>query len=136
MVSALTLLWVIPSSKLTCAAISKVHKVLSLANSLGEWCKSSSRASVCSLEKAVWVCLGREEPRNQGIHPPPVEVVDSVAHRLRSAPKMLAIWGVYTGAGQEYLATTQDEGVLGAQAFLQALRSFSKIYVRTKMGFS
>src|SRR4051794_17787643 len=69
MVSALTLFCVIPSSKLTCAAISKVHKVLSLANSLGEWCKLSSRACVCSLPKAVWVCLGREEPATRASTP-------------------------------------------------------------------
>jgi hypothetical protein len=75
MVSSLTLFSVIPASKLTCAATgSKVHKVLSLANSLGEWCKLSKRASVCSLPKAVWVCLGREEHATRA----------STPHRLKS----------------------------------------------------
>ena len=37
-----------PSSKLTSAAISSVHRLVPLPNFLGLWCKSSHKASACS----------------------------------------------------------------------------------------
>src|SRR5215211_1232846 len=43
---------VMPSSKLASAAISKVHRLVSLPNFLGFWCKSSRKASACSGSKA------------------------------------------------------------------------------------
>ena len=76
--------------------------------------------------------LGAGRVRHKGIHPPAALKSCYVSVRApyrRSAPRFSAIWGAIspTGAGQEYLATTQDEGVLGARAaFLrEALRSFS-----------
>src|SRR3712207_1444923 len=52
MVSPLTRSFVSPSSKLTSAAISKVHKLLCLPNFLGFWCSNSRKASARSGLKA------------------------------------------------------------------------------------
>jgi hypothetical protein len=41
-----------PSSKLTSAANSSVHRLVSLPNFLGLWCKSSRKASAYSGSKA------------------------------------------------------------------------------------
>src|SRR5215203_2489688 len=62
MVSPLTLLSVRPSSKLTSAAYSSVHKVSSLPKFLGSWWRISRSASAPSASKAVCRRLGREEP--------------------------------------------------------------------------
>src|SRR5829696_5245328 len=62
MVSALTRLWVRPSSKLTCAAYSSVHRVPSLPNFLGSWWSISCKARALCSSKAAWTSLGREEP--------------------------------------------------------------------------
>src|SRR5215210_2976124 len=62
MVSALTRLSVIPSSKLTSAAIARVQKVPSLPNSLGRWWRSCRRDSAPPSSKAAWTSSGREEP--------------------------------------------------------------------------
>ena len=85
MVSPLTRSAVKPSSKLTSAAISRVHKVLSLPKSLGEWCRNSRNEYARSASKAAWVCFGREEPAIRASRPRSVEVVDGVAHGLGSA---------------------------------------------------
>jgi hypothetical protein len=56
--------------------------------------------------------------------------VDSVAHRLRSAPKIFGYLrrDLATGARQKYLATTQNEGVFGAQPFVQSLALLFRKY--------
>jgi hypothetical protein len=46
-------LCVSPSSKATSAAISKVHRLLSRPNSLGERCSICRKASACSGSKAL-----------------------------------------------------------------------------------
>ena len=68
MVSPLTRLSVMPSSKLTSAAIASVQKVPSLPNSLGRWWSICRRDSALPSSKAAWTSLGREEPasRQQG----------------------------------------------------------------------
>src|SRR5215210_3126861 len=53
MVSPLTRLWVRPSSKLAWAAISKVHRLVSLPKFLGLWCNICLRASPLSSSKAL-----------------------------------------------------------------------------------
>ena len=63
MVSTETRSFVSPSSKAaTCAAISKVHRLVSLPSSLGERWSISLRASALLSSKAAWIRLGREEP--------------------------------------------------------------------------
>src|SRR5215216_808385 len=62
MVSPLTLLSVMPCSKLTSAAIESVHKESSLPNILGSWWSISRRVSTPLWSKAAWTSLGREEP--------------------------------------------------------------------------
>src|SRR5215207_351871 len=62
MVSPLTCLSVMPSSKLTLAAIASVQKVLSLPKLLGWWWSISRKDSALPASKAAWTSLGREEP--------------------------------------------------------------------------
>src|SRR5512133_792067 len=62
MVSPVTLLWVMSSSKLTSAAIASVQSVLPLPKFLGLWCRISRSASVALWSKAAWTSLGCEEP--------------------------------------------------------------------------
>src|SRR5829696_3343625 len=62
MVSPLTGLRVMPSSKLTSAAVRKVHRLLRLPYFLGSWWSISRRASDPLSSKAAWTSLGREEP--------------------------------------------------------------------------
>src|SRR5215203_4515746 len=62
MVSPLTCLSVMPSSKLTSAAIASIQKVLCLPNLLGWWWSISRRDSASPASKAAWTSLGREEP--------------------------------------------------------------------------
>src|ERR671911_59246 len=68
-VSPLTCLSVMPCSKLTSAACSKVQKVSSLPNFLGSWWSNSKRASLCSSSKARWICFGREDPATKASKP-------------------------------------------------------------------
>ena len=68
-VSPETRLSVSSSSKATCAAISKVQRLLSWPNSLGERCNSSLRASALCSSKAARVLLGREEPATRAARP-------------------------------------------------------------------
>src|SRR5215204_14333 len=69
MVSPLTCLSVMPCSKLTSAAYSKVQKVSSLPKFRGSWWSNSRRASLRSSSKARWVCFGREEPATRASKP-------------------------------------------------------------------
>ena len=69
MVSPETRLSTSPSSKATCAAISKVQRLLSRPNSLGERCNSSLTASALCSSKAARVLLGREEPATRAPRP-------------------------------------------------------------------
>src|ERR687895_2055239 len=62
MVSPVTLLSVMPSSKLTSVAIASVQSVLPLPKFLGFWCRISRSASVALSSNAAWTSLGREEP--------------------------------------------------------------------------
>ena len=62
MVSPETRSFVSPSSKATCVAISKVHRLVSLPSFLGERWSISLRASALLSSKAAWIRLGREEP--------------------------------------------------------------------------
>src|SRR5919107_1247313 len=61
-VSPVTRSSVSPRSKLTSAAYSNVHRLLSLPNSLGERRSISRKASLPSSSKAARVRFGREEP--------------------------------------------------------------------------
>ena len=62
MVSPETRLSTSPSSKATCAAISKVQRLESLPNSLGERWSISLKVSALFWSKTARVLLGREEP--------------------------------------------------------------------------
>src|SRR3712207_1544998 len=53
MVSPLTRSFVSPSSKLTSAAISKVHKLLCSPNFLGFWCSNSRKASARARDRRL-----------------------------------------------------------------------------------
>src|SRR5215204_3174818 len=58
-----------PSSKATFAAISRVQRLLSWPNSLGERCSSPLKLSAVSLSKAERVRLGREERASRAARP-------------------------------------------------------------------
>src|SRR5215203_3462245 len=61
-VSPVTRFSVSPSSKLTSAASSKVHRLVGLPKLRGVRCSSSLRRSARSGSKAAWMVSGREEP--------------------------------------------------------------------------
>jgi hypothetical protein len=69
MVSPETRLPTSPSWKATSAAISKVQRLLSRPNSLGERCNSSLTAWALCSSKAAQVLLGREEPATRAARP-------------------------------------------------------------------
>jgi hypothetical protein len=69
MVSPEMRLSVIPSSKVPCAAISSVHRLLSWPNSLGERWSIPRNRSALSSSKAERVRLGREEPASRAPSP-------------------------------------------------------------------
>ena len=68
-VSPETRLCVSPFSKLACAAISKVQRLVSYPNSLGERWSISLRASALSSSKASRVLLGREDLATRASRP-------------------------------------------------------------------
>jgi hypothetical protein len=124
-VSPETRLWTSPSSKLTRAAISRVQRLVSLPNSLGEWWSISLRASALfSSTKAARVRFGREEPGCRAPSPRSLKIgVDGVSGRLGPSSEAPG----YRGRGlrartrQKYLASAQYEGIFGAQPRFQGL---------------
>ena len=126
MASPETRLWVSPASKATSAAISKVHRLLSYPNSLGErWSIPRSR-SADRASKAAYTCFGTGS-RGERLHAPLVEGADGVANRLRGAPEVCGYLGGEEGrrAGEKDLAAAHHEGFPGAQPRLSLSRSFS-----------
>src|ERR671910_2231617 len=69
MVSPLTGLSVMPSSKLTSAAVCKVQRLLCLPYFLGSRWSISRKASDPLSSKAAWTSLGREEPAWRALSP-------------------------------------------------------------------
>jgi hypothetical protein len=92
-VSPETRLSMIPSSKLTSAAISSVHRLESLPNSLGERCSSSLTASALFSSKAAWVRLGREEPGSRAPSPRSLKAWMAFLSVWEPHPKLAAILG-------------------------------------------
>jgi hypothetical protein len=91
-VSPETRLPVSPSSKLTCAAISSVQRLLSLPNSLGERCSISLMASALSSSKAEGGAgsLWARGAGHQSVQATLVEIVDGITHRLLPAAQVLS----------------------------------------------
>jgi hypothetical protein len=107
-----------PSSKATCAAISSVHRLVSLPNSLGErWSNSLKVSALCS-SKAARVLLGRDEPGVRACRPRWLK-----SHGWRRArfaarsPGSQQFGGPHppSGGGHKHLGTAQGESVFGAQ---------------------
>ena len=69
MVSPDTRLLVSPCSKAASAATSKVHRLVSYPNSLGDRWSISLRASALSRSKAAWTRLRREDPAVRAFRP-------------------------------------------------------------------
>jgi hypothetical protein len=123
MVSPETRLCVSPSSKATSAAISKVHRLVSYPNSLGERWSISLRASALSSSKAAWTRLGREDPGVRARRPRSLKawmafltVCDSASQTPGDLRR-----GLSARACQKYLASAHHEGIFGAQPRLEAL---------------
>src|SRR5215210_4122158 len=104
MVSPVTLLSVMPCSKLTSAAYSKVHKLSSMPKFLGLWWRISRSAAPPPSSKAAWTSDGREErasraPRPRSLkewtasrtvwEPQPKERAICEARSLRSLARMI-----------------------------------------------
>ena len=93
MVSPETRLCVSPSSKATSAAISKVHRLVSYPNSLGERWSISLRASALSSSKAAWTRLGREDPGVRARRPRSLKAWMAFLTVCDPHPKLRAIFG-------------------------------------------
>jgi hypothetical protein len=76
-----------------------------------------------SLLESGMDALGAGGDHNQRVEAAPVEGVDGVASRLRAASETLGYLGrgLSTRARQQYLASAQDESVLGAKPGFQGL---------------
>src|SRR5215204_2992585 len=85
-----------PSSKATCAAISKVHRLVSYPNSLGDRWSISLRASALSSSKASRVLLGREDLATKASRP--LSLKSWMASRTVCCPqpRLSAIFGAYS----------------------------------------
>jgi hypothetical protein len=96
MVSPETRLCVSPSSKATCAAISKVHRLVWYPNSLGDRWSISLRASALSSSKASRVLLGREDLATKASRP--LSLKSWMASRTVCCPqpRLSAIFGAYS----------------------------------------
>src|SRR5919107_1889995 len=135
MVSPLTLLSVMPCSKLTSAANASVQKVPSLPKFLGLWCRTSRSASVAPASKAAWTSLGREEPARRA--PRPLSLKSWMALRTvcEPHPRFSAIRG---GCSLRELAERiwqrlRTKASLERNPACRASRSFFES-VRTKIG--
>lgn len=92
-VSPLTRSSVSPSSKATSAAVSKVQRLDSYPNSLGERCSISRKASALFSSKASRVLLGREDFRSRASSP--LRLKSFMASRTvwEAHPRFKAIFG-------------------------------------------
>jgi hypothetical protein len=93
MVSPETRLWVSPSSKAASAAISRVHRLVSYPNSLGERCSISRKASALFSSKASRVRFGREEPGCRASKPLSLKAWMALRTVWEPHPKLAAILG-------------------------------------------
>ena len=82
-----------PSSKLACAAISKVHRLVSYPNSLGDRWSISLRASALFSSKAAWTRLGREDPGVRASSPRSSKACMAFLTVCEPHPKLQAIFG-------------------------------------------
>jgi len=90
-VSPETRLLVSPSSKAASAAISKVQRLVSYPNSLGErWSISRKRWALCSSKVARGSFWDAKSRHSESLKATLVEVVDGVAHRLLAASEVLS----------------------------------------------
>src|SRR5215210_1304339 len=86
-----------PCSKLTSAAISRVQRLVSLPNSLGERCSNSLKVSALfSSTKTAWVLLGREEPALRASRPRSLKSWMASRTVCCPQPRFLAICGAYS----------------------------------------
>src|SRR5215218_7987285 len=92
-VSPETRLWVSPSSKAASAAISKVQRLLSYPNSLGERWSIPLRASAPSPSKAAWTRFGREEPGVRASRPRSLKAWTALRAVCEPHPRLWAILG-------------------------------------------
>src|SRR5215216_7404357 len=96
MVSPETRLCVSPSSKLACAAISKVHRLVSYPNSLGERWSISLKSSALSSSKASRVLLGREDLATRASTPLSLKSWMASRTVCGPQPRLAAILGAYS----------------------------------------
>src|SRR5215210_6570412 len=113
-----------PSSKLTSAAISIVHRLLSWPNSLGLWWSRVAQSlRSLLLESAMNGMRAVGTPSKRLLEALLVELVDGVACCLRIAAKITGdlVSVLPVGAGEQDLATAQGEAIRRTQTRLQGL---------------
>ena len=93
MVSPETRSSVSPSSKATSAAISKVHRLVSYPNSLGERWSICRKASALCWSKAAYTRLGREEPGVRASGPLSLKARMAFLTVCEAHPRLRAIFG-------------------------------------------
>ena len=93
MVSPETRLSVSPASKAASAAISRVHRLLSYPNSLGERWSMPRKASALRSSKAAYTRLGVEEPSTKASRPFSLKVRMAFLTVCEAHPRFSAILG-------------------------------------------
>jgi hypothetical protein len=117
MVSPETRLWVSPASKAASEAISKVHRLLSYPNSLGERCSiPRSRSAESASTKAAYTCFGTGEPGVSASRPLSLKARMALRTVCEAHPRFAAILG-----GEKDLAAAHHEGFPGAQPRFESL---------------
>jgi hypothetical protein len=124
-----------PCSKLTCAAIASVQRLLSLPNSLGERCSSSLKASALFSSKVAWVRWGREEPATRASRPRSLKTWIASRTVCCPHPRLLAICGTSSPlelARSIWLRRKVKASLERREASSRSRSSFES--VRTKIG--
>src|SRR5215210_1172888 len=135
MVSPVTLLSVMPSSKLTSAAIASVQKVPSLPNSLGRRWSIRRRDSASPSSKAAWTSLGREEPGVKAPRPRSLKSWMALRAVWEPHPRFSAIRGARStrALARRIWQRRRTKASEERNPASRALRSFFES-VRTKIG--
>jgi len=136
-VSPETHLWVGPSSKLTSAAISSVHRLESYPNSLTDrWSISRKDPALCS-SKAAWTCLGGEEPGVRARRPRSLQAWMLFVSVCEAHPKLRAMFA--GDSPREFARSIWDRRITKASLerspVWRVLRSFSESKRTNSGGF-
>jgi hypothetical protein len=134
--SPLTCRGVRPSSKLTSAASSKVHRLVSLPKSRGLRWSSSFNRSACSSPTNGWTVLGRREPACRAATPRSLKALMALRTVCSPHPANSAMCGAVSP--RELARTIWQRRTVNGSDDLNPLansRSSSSLSSCTKIGF-